>query len=61
MRAVIQRVKYARVEVDATIVGQIQQGLFVLLGIEQDDEQEDADWLSKKLRKCAFLGMKMGK
>lgn len=56
MRAVIQRVKYARVEVDATIVGQIQQGLFVLLGIENEDAQEDAAWLAKKIAQMRIFG-----
>lgn len=60
MRAVIQRVKYARVEVDATIVGQIQQGLFVLLGIENEDAQEDAAWLAKKIAQMRIFGDENG-
>lgn len=60
MRAVIQRVKHARVEVDAQIVGQIQQGLFVLLGIEHEDEPMDADWLAKKIAQIRIFGDENG-
>lgn len=49
MRVVIQRVSEAKVEVNHEIIGQIQAGLLVLVGIENDDNQEDIDWLVKKL------------
>ncbi|MFY8188198.1 MAG: D-aminoacyl-tRNA deacylase [Flavobacterium sp.] len=49
MRVVIQRVSEAKVEVNHEIIGQIQVGLLVLVGIENDDNQEDVDWLVKKL------------
>ncbi len=50
MRAVIQRVTTpASVEVDQEIVGSIDKGLVVLLGIQSGDTQEDIDWLSKKI------------
>jgi D-aminoacyl-tRNA deacylase len=49
MRAVIQRVLKSSVKVDAQIVGQINQGLVILLGIEEADKQEDIDWLSNKI------------
>lgn len=49
MRVVIQRVSEAAVRVNGDIVGQIQQGLLVLVGIEHDDSREDADWLTKKI------------
>uniref|UniRef100_UPI0040499D02 D-aminoacyl-tRNA deacylase n=1 Tax=Flavobacterium sp. TaxID=239 RepID=UPI0040499D02 len=49
MRLVIQRVSEARVEVNQTIVGQIKQGLLILVGIEHEDNQEDIDWLVKKI------------
>mgnify|MGYP000388759212 CR=1 FL=1 len=49
MRAVIQRVKHAQVSVDGHVVGEIQQGLLVLLGITHTDEQEDVDWLARKI------------
>lgn len=49
MRAVIQRVKHASVTIDGNIKSAIEQGFLVLLGIEDADNQEDADWLCKKI------------
>lgn len=49
MRAVIQRVSNALVKVDGAITGQIQQGLLVLVGIEDSDDQDDLEWLSGKI------------
>lgn len=49
MRAVIQRVTSASVEVDKQLVANIQHGLLILLGIETEDTQEDVEWLSKKI------------
>ena len=48
MRVVIQRVTQASVTVEKEIVGQINQGLLVLLGIETEDCLEDVDWLLNK-------------
>lgn len=49
MRAVIQRVSKASVTIDGKIHGQIGNGLLVLLGIEDADTLEDANWLSSKI------------
>jgi D-tyrosyl-tRNA(Tyr) deacylase len=49
MRAVIQRVSQASVEIEGQISGSIEQGLLVLLGIEDSDNHDDIDWLSKKI------------
>jgi D-tyrosyl-tRNA(Tyr) deacylase len=49
MRVVIQRVSEASVKVDAKIVGEIGEGLLILVGIENADSQEDIEWLSKKI------------
>lgn len=49
MRAVVQRVSQAKVEIEGKIHGIIEQGLLVLLGIEDADNQEDIDWLTKKI------------
>ena len=49
MRAVIQRVKEANVEIGNTIVSTIGKGLLILLGIEDSDKSEDVLWLSKKI------------
>ena len=49
MRAVLQRVKRASVTVEGNITGAIEEGLLVLLGIEEADTLEDMNWLSSKL------------
>ena len=49
MRAVLQRVKRASVTVEGNIAGAIEEGLLVLLGIEEADTLEDMNWLSGKL------------
>ena len=49
MRAVIQRVSSASCSVKGEISGQIDQGLLVLLGIEDPDNDEDLIWLAKKI------------
>ena len=49
MRAVVQRVTRARVTIDDEVVGGIEHGLVVLLGVARDDTQEDADYLAPKI------------
>lgn len=49
MRVVIQRVKQASVTIEGQVKSAINQGLLVLLGIEDSDNQEDIDWLCKKV------------
>ena len=49
MRIVIQRVAHASVTIDDKTASQIGKGLLILLGIENTDCQEDADWLVKKV------------
>ncbi|NGX28588.1 MAG: D-aminoacyl-tRNA deacylase [Candidatus Anoxychlamydiales bacterium] len=49
MRAVIQRVKEAKVEVDQKIVGEIDQGLLVLFGCRSDDTENMIDTLVEKI------------
>ncbi|MBE2894492.1 D-aminoacyl-tRNA deacylase [Spirabiliibacterium falconis] len=49
MIALIQRVKSASVSVDEQCVGQIAQGLLVLLGVEKDDDEQKAEQLLKKV------------
>jgi len=46
---VIQRVKEASVQVDGKIVGSIDTGLVILLGVSQQDKEEDADYLAEKI------------
>ncbi len=49
MRAVVQRVSSANVSVDQQVVGIIDRGLMVLLGVEQQDQASDASYMSDKL------------
>ena len=49
MRAVIQRVAEAKVTIGGTVKGAIQQGLAVLLAVEEADTAEDIEWLSGKI------------
>lgn len=49
MRVVIQRVSEANVKVDGKVVGAIERGLMVLLGIHDEDTIEDIQWISGKL------------
>jgi D-tyrosyl-tRNA(Tyr) deacylase len=49
MRAVIQRVSQASVTVEGAIIGQIQRGLMVLVGIVNEDDTSDIEWLSNKI------------
>lgn len=49
MRAVIQRVKEAKVEVDQKIVSQVSQGILVLFGCHKDDRVDQIDYLVDKI------------
>ena len=61
MRIVIQRVREASVKINDKIVGEIQQGLLVLLGIEHVDSELDADYLIQKLIHIRIFGDDEGK
>jgi D-tyrosyl-tRNA(Tyr) deacylase len=50
MRALIQRVSRAEVRVDGRSVAAVGHGLLVLVGVTQDDNEQDADWLADKVR-----------
>lgn len=52
MRALVQRVHNASVVVDGETTGAIGPGLLILLGVHQEDTEEEAEWLA---RKCARL------
>ena len=55
MKAVIQRVRSASVKVDGQIVGQIGQGLMILLGITHSDTPTQAKWLAHKIAKMRIF------
>lgn len=49
MRAIIQRVKHASVTVDNNIVGKINEGFLILLGVTSSDTSKEVQWLAKKI------------
>lgn len=61
MRMVIQRVTRAQVVVKGEIVGQIGQGLMILVGIEEADAQADLDWLCQKVTQLRIFSDEAGK
>jgi len=61
MRAVLQRVTSASVEVDGKMVGQIRQGLVVLLGVAKGDDVSDAKYLVDKIRTLRIFADEQGK
>jgi D-tyrosyl-tRNA(Tyr) deacylase len=56
MKTVIQRVSSASVTIDSKIVAEIQNGLLVLIGIEDADSQEDIVWLCQKIANLRIFG-----
>lgn len=61
MKAVIQRVSEASVKVDGEIVGKISDGLLLLIGIDDEDEKTDVDWLVQKILNLRIFGDEDGK
>ncbi|QLB15540.1 D-tyrosyl-tRNA(Tyr) deacylase [Mannheimia granulomatis] len=61
MIGLIQRVKWAKVEVENQIVGEIKHGLLVLLGVEQDDDEAKADKLLEKVLNYRVFSDEQGK
>lgn len=61
MKAVIQRVTSASVEVEGKIVGQIQSGLVVLLGVAKGDGESDGRYLVEKIRTLRIFSDEQGK
>ena len=61
MRALLQRVTFARVTVGGQTVGEIGPGLLVLLGVGQGDTQKDADTLAAKIVKLRIFSDDAGK
>lgn len=61
MRALIQRVTSAQVQVDGNTIGEIGNGLLVLLGITHTDGQPDIEWLVKKIIQLRIFNDDQGK
>ena len=61
MRALIQRVSEARVDIAGQTVGHISRGYTVLLGIEEADDSSDVQWLSKKIALMRLFSDEDGK
>lgn len=60
MRAVIQRVSEASCKVEGKITGAIAQGFLILLGISEEDTQEDLKWLAAKIANMRVFGDENG-
>ena len=56
MKAVIQRVSQSSVTINEQVAAQIQNGLLVLIGIEDADNQEDINWLTSKIANLRIFG-----
>ncbi len=61
MRAVIQRVRWAEVEVEGRLVARIEQGALALLGVHHSDTAEHARWLAQKIAHLRFFEDETGK
>ena len=61
MKAVIQRVRKASVDIEGRIVGQINRGLVVLLGVAQEDTRTDVEFLVEKLPSIRVFSDQAGK
>src|SRR5215510_8162231 len=55
MRAVVQRVKEASVKIEGRLFSQIEKGLLVLLGVEENDSEEDAEALAGKISRLRIF------
>jgi D-aminoacyl-tRNA deacylase len=60
MRAVVQRVKKARVEVGGRTVGEVGEGLLVFLGVGQDDTEKDSEFLANKIAHLRIFSDEQG-
>ena len=61
MRVILQRVSEASVSIDGLIKGQIEIGLLLLLGIEENDSKEDVEWLIQKINAMRIFNDAEGK
>lgn len=61
MRVIIQRVSEAKVQIDDAISGEIDQGLLLFVGIVEDDNDDDIEWLCNKLSGLRIFSDEEGK
>lgn len=61
MKVVIQRVSEAHVKVNGKIVGEVNNGLMLLIGIDEEDAEADADWLIQKILNLRIFPDEEGK
>ena len=61
MRAVVQKVKYSSVTVDNEIIGKIDNGFMILLGVTHEDTLKEVEWLSKKIKDLRIFEDQDGK
>ncbi len=61
MRVLVQRVAHARVEVEGEVTGQIERGLLILLGVAEDDGEDEVHLLANKVSKLRIFSDEAGK
>ncbi|MBP3191601.1 D-aminoacyl-tRNA deacylase [Natronogracilivirga saccharolytica] len=61
MKAVVQRVSEAKVEVDGSVTGEIDKGLLVLAAVHEDDSMNEVTWVADKCRKLRIFEDEKGK
>ena len=61
MRSVIQRVSSASLTANEQPMGDMQHGFVVLIGIEEADDQNDADWIAEKIARMRIFADEAGK
>ncbi len=60
MRVVLQRVKEASVTIEGVVKSQITEGLLILLGIENEDSEDDIQWLASKIAQMRIFSDEAG-
>ena len=61
MKVVVQKVVKAAVEVEGQTIGEINKGFVLLVGVSQDDDESDVDYLARKIAKLRIFEDKDGK
>jgi D-tyrosyl-tRNA(Tyr) deacylase len=61
MRAVVQRVSRAKVEIDGDVSGEITKGILLLLGIHESDTEKELEWMVNKISKLRIFEDEEGK